>query len=60
MNEVGQRIVAAATLTNRGVIVSVRHYDMIHHAHIERLGKVIELSQGFVDNKGQYLSRAQA
>lgn len=63
-----RRIVCAA---NRGLdgtlLLGVRHWDMLMRAQFEVIGKVKPAStewaaweQGFVDNKGEFLTRTEA
>ena len=60
-----QRVVCAAVKVgfengHTLVIPSPRHYDMTCHAILRMLPPTYEIEQGFVDQRGVFLSRAEA
>ncbi len=58
-----KRIVCAANKSRTGLIVcGVRHYDEIMHSVIEGQGWSHDhcMEQGFIDNRGSFLSRKEA
>lgn len=62
-NEFIRRIVCAANKFSDGtIIVGARHYDMLMHNIIRLLPHLRELRcvQGFVDQKGNFLTREEA
>jgi len=61
----GHRIVCAAIRNDKGtVICGVRHYDTLMHTQIGNdktsYWPCSTVEQGFVDNKGQFLTREEA
>lgn len=64
INSLGTRIVCAAIQINNTVIPSIRHYDSIAHSLINKtIGEEYDqklVVQGFIDNKGHFLTREQA
>jgi hypothetical protein len=62
--EVRQRVVCAAIRKEGRIICGPRHFDSIMHATMtssERETKFwIDADQGFVDQRGNYLSRTEA
>jgi hypothetical protein len=59
---VGQRVVCAANRFPCGtVVLGARHYDMLMHLTIEKLGlEPGDDEEGFIDQWGQFLTRTQA
>lgn len=62
---VPRRVVCAAVKLRNGVVVcGVRHFDELMRMAIDEMGKPDKLlpgaEQGFVDNRYQFLSRAEA
>jgi len=64
--DIGRRIVCAAMRDKElgQVILGVRHFDPIMrarvHENFEKKGTSTTWTQGFVDNKGQFLTRKEA
>lgn len=58
----GQRVVCAANRFPCGtVVLGARHYDMLMHVTMEKLGlEACDDEEGFVDQWGQFLTRTQA
>ncbi|MDA3821868.1 MAG: hypothetical protein PF450_04545 [Bacteroidales bacterium] len=61
IDNVPERIVAAATLVGEHVLVGVRHFDMLMHAQFKALGltpgDVTRGEEGFITNKGVFVDR---
>lgn len=58
--EVGHRAVCAANLYKGRIILGIRHFDGIMHAQYRGNSRREETMQGFLDNKGRFLSREEA
>lgn len=57
-----RRVVCAAIRDQTGnVVCSARHFDWLMHTQIKRLmGYTTPWEQGFIDQSGQWLTRAEA
>ena len=59
----GQRIVCGAILFDEGdMLVGARHFDMVMHNLAERYGinRKRSHTQGFIDQRGNFLTRSEA
>lgn len=63
-NTIGQRIVCSANKVGDEVILGLRHWDMHMHTSYRRLylekEHTPEVIQGFIDNRGNFLTRTEA
>lgn len=61
METLPQRIVCAALRLDGQIICGARHFDSIMHQQIALTGKRWNRAeQGFIDNKGNFLTREEA
>lgn len=61
MSDIGRRVVCAANrgYSNKQIVLGVRHHDSIMNNQIDH-SKHVVWEQGFIDNKGNFLTREEA
>lgn len=59
-----RKVICAACRKGDTVLAGVRHFDMIMHSQIKAIGKprgfFVAAEQGFLDQRGEFLTREEA